>query len=157
MPQAAAAIGKIPTEPSQPGRGSRSHGKAARGTARHLKAVPTVRTGSSRVTGVETRSATRRDGNVIELDHGITVYPPRSSGGRWRAVWYEDGERNQCESVSEEKLTGKLDKVRQRIAMGGSNMTKLGADLVDWYLNPDRLPVTDWWSRKHADTQRRLC
>ena len=48
---------------------------------------------ASRVAGVETRAATRGDGEVIELDLGITVYPPRQDGGRWRAAWYEDGER----------------------------------------------------------------
>jgi hypothetical protein len=85
------------------------------------------------------------------------VYPPRDKGGRWRAVWNEDGERQQCESVSEEKLAAKLEKVRQRLAMGASNMTKPGAALIAWYLNPDRLPVADRWSRKHADNQRRLC
>jgi hypothetical protein len=85
------------------------------------------------------------------------VYPPWDKGGRWRAVWLEDGERQQCESVSEEKLAAKLEKVRQRLSTGASNMTRPGADLIAWYLNPDRLPVADRWSRKHADTQRRLC
>jgi hypothetical protein len=41
--------------------------------------------------------------------------------------------------------------------MGALNMTRPGKDLIDWYLNPDRHPVDDRWSRKHADTQRRLC
>jgi hypothetical protein len=36
-------------------------------------------------------------------------------------------------------------------------MTRPGADLIAWYLNPDRLPVEGRWSRKHADSQRRLC
>jgi hypothetical protein len=36
-------------------------------------------------------------------------------------------------------------------------MTRPGADLLAWYLNPDRLPVEGRWSRKHADSQRRLC
>ena len=72
-------------------------------------------------------------------------------------MWQEDGERRQCESVSEEKLAAKLEKVRQRLAVGASNMTESGADLIAWYLNPDRLPVADRWSRKHADTQRQLC
>jgi hypothetical protein len=36
-------------------------------------------------------------------------------------------------------------------------MRRPGADLISWYLNPDRLPVEGRWSRKHADTQRRLC
>jgi hypothetical protein len=85
------------------------------------------------------------------------VYPPRDNGGRWRAVWHEDGERQQSESVSQEKLAAKLEKVRQRLSTGAANMTKPGADLIAWYLNPDRLAVADRWSRKHADTQRRLC
>ena len=52
---------------------------------------------------------------------GITVYPPRGEGGRWRAVWLEDGGRQHCESVSEEKLAGKLEKVRERLAIGAAN------------------------------------
>ena len=82
---------------------------------------------AGRVVGVDTRAATRGDGEVIELDLGITVYPPRDKGGRWRAVWHEDGARQQCESVSEEKLAAKLERVRQRLAMGAANMTRPGA------------------------------
>src|ERR1700751_2130122 len=41
--------------------------------------------------------------------------------------------------------------------MGAANMTRPGAGLIAWYLNPDRLPVERRWSRKHADSQRRLC
>jgi hypothetical protein len=37
------------------------------------------------------RAATRGGGEVIKLELGITVYPPRQEGGRWRAVWHEDG------------------------------------------------------------------
>jgi predicted DNA-binding transcriptional regulator AlpA len=37
------------------------------------------------------------------------------------------------------------------------NMRRPGADLITHYLNPGRLPVEEPWSRKHADTQRRLC
>ena len=85
------------------------------------------------------------------------MYPPRDKGGRWRASWHEDGERKQCESVSEEKLAAKLEKVRQRLATGAANMTRPGTDLIAWYLNPNRLPVERRWSRKHADSQRRLC
>jgi hypothetical protein len=58
------------------------------------------------------RVATRGGGEVIELDCGITVYPARSEGGRWRAVWYEAGERQQCEAPAQEKLAAKLEKVR---------------------------------------------
>jgi hypothetical protein len=151
MAQAPAAIFKIPTESPQPARGAVSR-------VRKATAKPqAVGLAAGRVAGVETRAATRGDGEVIELGLGITVYPPRDKGGRWRAVWHEDGARQQCESVSEEKLAAKLEKVRQRLAMGASNMTRPGADLIAWYLNPDRLPVADRWSRKHADTQRRLC
>lgn len=97
------------------------------------------------------------DRPVIELEHGITVYPARWAGGRWRAAWYEDGERQQCEAVSEDRLAGKLEKVTERLAAGAPNMRRPGADLISWYLNPDRLPAEQRWSRKHADTQRRLC
>jgi integrase len=148
MTQAPASIFKIPTESPQPSRGRAS---------RALKLAAAQPRAASRVAGMETRAATRGDGEVIELDQGITVYPPKDKGGRWRAVWHEDGERQQCESVSEEKLAAKLEKVRQRLFMGAANMTKPGADLIAWYLDPDRLPVADRWSRKHADTQRRLC
>jgi hypothetical protein len=36
-------------------------------------------------------------------------------------------------------------------------MTRPGADLIAHYLDPDRLPVDERWSRKHAHTRRRLC
>jgi hypothetical protein len=143
MTQAPASIFKIPTEsPQLP----RSKANRAR------KAVAAPPKTARRVAGIATRAATRGDGEVIELDLGITVYPPRGKGGRWRAVWHDDGERQQCESVSEEKLAAKLEKVRQRLSTGAANMTKPGADLIAWYLNPDRLPVADRWSRKHADS-----
>ena len=102
---------------------------------------------------------------VIELEFGILVYPPRPEPEqtgkkirpRWRAVWYEDGERQQCESVSEEKLAAKLEKVKVRLEADAPNMRRPGAALIAHYLDPDRLPVDERWSRKHADTQRRLC
>jgi hypothetical protein len=93
MTQAPAAVFKIPTESPQPSRGRAS---------RTRKAAAAQPRAASRVAFIETRAATRGDGEVIELDLGITVYPPRDKGGRWRAVWHEDGERQQCESVSEE-------------------------------------------------------
>ena len=152
MMQAPAAIFKIPTESPQLARSRASSDRKA--AAANPKSVGLS---ARRVVGVETRAATRGDGEVIELDLGITVYRPRDKGGRWRAVWHEDGVRQQCESVSEEKLVAKLEKVRERLAAGASNMARPGADLIAWYLSPDRLPVSKRWSRKHADTQRRLC
>jgi integrase len=94
---------------------------------------------------------------VIELEHGITVYPARFPGDRWRAVWHEDGQRQQCESVREDKLAAQLDKVTERLRADAPNMRRPGADLIAHYLDPGRLPVSKQWSRKHADTQRRLC
>ncbi|HET6190572.1 MAG TPA: tyrosine-type recombinase/integrase [Trebonia sp.] len=152
MTQAPVSIFKILTESPQPARGP--VGRARKAAVAKPKATGLA---AGRILGVETRAATRGDGEVIELDLGITVYPPRDKGGRWRAVWHEGGERQQCESVSKEKLAAKLEKVRQRLATGAANMTRPGADLIAWYLNPDRLAVADRWSRKHADTQRRLC
>ena len=98
-----------------------------------------------------------RGGEVIELECGITVYPARSEGGRWRAVWYEAGERQQCEAATPEKLAPKLEKIAERLQADAPNMRQPGADLIAHYLDLDRLPVRDRWSRKHADTQRRLC
>jgi hypothetical protein len=94
---------------------------------------------------------------VTELECGIRVYPGRSEGGRWRAVWHEDGERRQCEAATEEKLAPKLAKIAERLQADAPNMRKPGAALIRHYLDPDRLPVHQRWSRKHADTQRRLC
>jgi len=94
---------------------------------------------------------------VIELECGITVYPAREEQGRWRAVWHENGERQQCEAASEEKLAAKLEKVTERLEADAPHMKLRGADLIAYYLSPDRLPVQGQWSRKHAHTQRRLC
>ena len=85
------------------------------------------------------------------------MYPDREEKGRWRAVWYENGERQQCEAGTEQKLAARLEKVTERLAADAPNMTRPGADLIAHYLDPDRLPVDERWSRRHADTQRRLC
>ena len=148
MTQAPAAVFKIPTESPQPAR------KAAR-PARKAKAV---RPASGRVLANGTgRTATRGGGEVIELGYGITVYPAREEKGRWRAVWYEDGKRQQCEAGTEQKLAAKLEKVTERLEADAPNMKLPGAALIGHYLDPDRFPVDERWSRKHADTQRRLC
>ena len=103
------------------------------------------------------RESARGDGEVIELDHGITVYPACSEGGRWRATWHESGQRQQCEAATEEKLAAELEKVTERLAVDAPNITKPGADLIAHYLDLDRLPVAKRWSRRHADNQRQLC
>jgi len=144
MTQAAPAVSKIPTKSPQPARR-----KAGRPAGRAKASRPLV-SGTG-------RAATRGSGEVIELEYGITVYPAREEPGRWRAVWHENGERQQCEAASEEKLAARLEKVTERLAAGAPDMTRPGADLIAWYLDPDRLPVQERWSRKHAHTQRRLC
>ena len=94
---------------------------------------------------------------MVELECGITVYPARGEGDRWRAVWYEAGRRRQCEAVAEGKLAAKLAKVTERLQADAPNLERPGADLIAWYLCPDRHPAGRPWSRRHADTQRRLC
>jgi integrase len=143
MTQAPPAGFKIPTKSPQPVR------EAARPAGRRAP-------GRVLVNGTG-RAATRGGGEVIELEYGITVYPAREEPGRWRAVWYENGQRQQCEAASEEKLAARLAKVTERLAAGAPNMRRPGAALIAWYLDPDRLPVGERWSRKHAHTQRRLC
>ena len=94
---------------------------------------------------------------VIELGCGITVYPPRRDGEPWRAVWVENGQRRFREAVTEGKLAAKLTKVIERLEADAPKMELPGADLIGYYLSPSRLPADGQWSRKHADTQRRLC
>jgi hypothetical protein len=117
MTQASPAVVKIPTDSPQP----------ARGTA--------LRRPLGQVHSRGGRPATRGGGQVIELEHGITMYPARSVGGRWRAVWHEAGRREQCEAPPEEKLAAKLEKVKIRLEADGPNMRRPGADLIAWYLN----------------------
>jgi hypothetical protein len=88
---------------------------------------------------------------VVELEGGITVYPARGVGDRWRAVWYESG-RRQCEAVAEDKLAAKLARVTERLAADAPNLERPGADLIAWYLCPDRHPAARPWSRRHADS-----
>ena len=94
---------------------------------------------------------------VIELECGVTVYPARWNGDRWRAVWYENGQRRQCEAATEDMLAVRLDKVAERLGVNAPNIERPGADLIAYYLSPGRLPAQRQWSRKHAHTQRRLC
>jgi hypothetical protein len=150
MAQATAEIGKIPTESPQPPR--------ARPPARARQARPSSPKAQARLLqGGSERAATRGGGGVIALDCGITVYPARGERGRWRAVWHEDGTRQQCEAPTEEKLAVKLEKVRIRLEADAPGMTQPGAALIAHFLDPDRLPVGKRWSRKHAYTMSRLC
>jgi len=149
MTQTPLVIFKSPTKSPQP-----ASGKPARPVGRAKAGGPPRNQIRAKGTG---RSATRGGGEVVELAGGITVYPAREDGGRWRAVWQESGDRRQCEAASEEKLAAKLEKVSERLAADAPNMIRPGADLIAHYLNLDRLPVDERWSRKHSHTQERLC
>jgi integrase len=94
---------------------------------------------------------------VVETGSGVVVYPAREPGDRWRAVWYENGRRRQCEAVTEGRLAARLEKVAARLAADAPNTERPGADLIAYYLSPARHPAGKQWSRKHTDTQRRLC
>jgi hypothetical protein len=143
MAQTAPPQPKIPTKSPQPARARARAGRTARGR------------GLASGTG---RAATRGEGRVVvELECGITVYPARGEGDRWRAVWYENGERRQCESRKEEKLAAELEKVTERLSADAPHLERPGADLIAYYLSPGRLPPGRQWSRKHAHTQHRLC
>jgi hypothetical protein len=155
MAQASAAIFKIPTKIPQlvpdrvakpPVAGSSARAKKASGTSRS----PVFASGNG-------RAATRGSGEVIELEHGITVYPARDERSRWRAVWHAAGERQQCEAATEEKLAAMLEKVKIRLEADAPGMRQPGAALIAYYLDPDRLPLQARWSRKHAHTPGRLC
>jgi hypothetical protein len=94
---------------------------------------------------------------VIEVEGGITVYPPEAEGEPWRAVFTENGQRRYRQGATEARLAAKLEKVAERLAADAPGMERPGADLIAHYLDPDRHPPGKQWSRKHAHTQRRLC
>ena len=155
MAQSALATPKIPTEIPQ--LAADATGRAV-GSPGRASAQPGRRAGSGAKMRGGTRAATRGDDRVVvEVEGGITVYPARCAGDRWRAVWYEDGRRRQCEAISEARLAAKLEKVSERLAADAPNMERLGGDLIAYYLSPGRRPAGKPWSRKHADTQTRLC
>jgi integrase len=148
MVLAAPAKSKINTEITQltlngvPQRGQRA-GKAARR--------------AGRVTG-DARESTRDSSRaVVEVGWGVVVYPPAEPGGLWRAVFTEGGVRRYRQAGSEADLAVKLEKVIERLASGAPGMERPGAELIAHYLDPDRLPAKQRWSRRHADTQARLC
>ena len=82
---------------------------------------------------------------------------PEAEGQPWRATFTENGRRRFRQARTEAELAAKLAKVTERLRAGAPDMERPGADLIAHYLDPDRLPVSERWSRRHADTQRRLC
>ena len=134
MAQSAPVRAKIPTKNPQPSRAGVTRPAATAARPR--------RTGRSAFAAGTGRAVTRGDGRVVvEVEGGITVYPARRAGDRWRAVWYEGGRRRQCEAVAEDKLAAKLAKVAERLAADAPGLERPGADLIAWYLSPDRHPA----------------
>jgi integrase len=150
MAQAAAARTKINTKVTQPAPGQPSRRPAARPRPGRSLEGP-------RVSGSARESVRQPDRPVVVVGLGILVYPPQAVGEPWRAVFTENGQRRFRQAATEAGLAAKLEKVRQRLQAGAACMERPGADLIAWYLDPDRLPVQERWSRKHAHTQGRLC
>ena len=106
----------------------------------------------------DTRKSVRDSARVVvEVECGILVYPPEEAGEPWQATFTENGRRRFRQAMTEAELAAKLAKVTERLRAGAPDMERPGADLIAHYLDPDRLPVARRWSRRHADTQRRLC
>ena len=150
MAQSAPARTKINTKVTQPAPGRPSRRPAGRSGPGRPPRGP-------RLSGDARESVRQSARPVIELDFGILVYPPEADGEPWRAVFTENGQRRFRQGATEAKLAAKLEKVTERLQADAGNMERPGADLIAHYLDPDRLPVGDRWSRKHAHTQRRLC
>ena len=151
MALAAPVKPKINTNPTQPGRD-----RAARRAPAKGKTAGRGR-GAARVSG-DTRESVRDSARVVvEVGCGILVYPPEVEGEPWRATFTENGRRRFRQAMTEAELAAKLAKVTERLRAGAPDMERPGADLIAHYLDPDRLPVSKRWSRRHADTQRRLC
>ena len=106
-----------------------------------------VRVASGNGAGV----AGRGGREVVVTGEGVTVYPLRWAGERWRAVWYEpDGTRAQCQAVTEGRLAAKLEPVAERLAADAPNTLRAGRELIAHYLCPDRWPVERQWSRRRG-------
>jgi hypothetical protein len=92
MRQAAFAQTEIPTSSPQPPRSA-----AARPAAERPKKTRGPARAKVLASGTK-RESTRGCREAIELECGITEYLARFEGGRRRVVWYEAGERQQCEA-----------------------------------------------------------
>ena len=87
----------------------------------------------------DVREGTRGEGRVVvEVAGGITVYPARGAGDRWRAVWHENGRRRQCQSATEDGLAVRLEKIIARLAADAPGLELPGAELIGYYLSPGR-------------------
>jgi hypothetical protein len=71
------------------------------------------------------------------VEGGVTVYPARWAGDRWRAVWYENGRRRQCETA----LAARGEKITTRLAADAPGLDPPGSEPIGWYLSPTRHPA----------------
>jgi hypothetical protein len=134
MAQKALTRAKINTKVTQPPSGQRSRPPAG-------PRKPGRPHNGPRVSGDARESVRQPDRPVIELDFGILVYPPETDGEPWRATFTENGQRRFRQGATEAKLAERLEKVRERLAAEAGNLERPGADLIAWYLDPDRLPA----------------
>jgi hypothetical protein len=101
MARSALPKSKINTEITQPAR-QRGGRKAPAGEKRGGSR------GQSRISG-DTRESVRGGAReVIEVEYGITVYPPLEAGDTRRAVFIENGQRRNRQASSEAELAAKL-------------------------------------------------
>ena len=75
---------------------------------------------------------------------------PVADGQPWRAVFTENGRRRYRQAANASGLAQKLARVTERLAADADNMERVGADLINFYLPPDRHQPDKRWSRKHA-------
>ncbi|MEZ0114684.1 site-specific recombinase XerD [Catenulispora sp. EB89] len=112
------------------------------------------------VGGRRTVSGIRSVSGIIKTLDGITVYPPAQPGDPWRAAFYDrDGKRKYRQAADEDGLARKLDPVKRRLA-GLPDLNRFetasGADLIAYYLSPDRLPADRQWSSSYRADQERF-
>jgi hypothetical protein len=132
---------------------------AAAGRPRRAPAVtaPRGQRRPARVAG-ETRGSVRSGRReVIETGQGHCRVPAAGEGRPWRAVFTGNGRPRYRQAPTEADLAEKLGKDRERLAADAANMERRGADLIAFYLSPDRHPASRQWSRGHAGTQGKLC
>lgn len=96
-----------------------------------------------------------------KLAHGVTVYDQRDRNGRWRVVWTNPhtGKKRSAERSSELEA---LEVAREVVAMldaprpGAANQRRKMAELVAYYLDPNR-PDTHTWSAGYRARQDSIC
>ena len=113
--------------------------------------------GRARVSG-DTRASTRGGGAwSSSWSTGSWCTRREEAGAGGGRSGHENGRRQQCEAATEAKLAAKLEKVTERLRgrRAGHGAARRGPDRA--LPGPRPAAGRERWSRKHADTQRRLC